>query len=250
MLDPATGWNGSRRLNHATGNKPVIMQIHVFHTIARLVIWRGWRMLTLVKGKIALPLALMVVFALTRIPGVLPQNFSAAYALAFCGGLYFPRYMAWWLPLGTLLATDILLNIFYYHQPVFDAYMVVKTLAFVAIVGLGRRFSPRMNWWKLLGGGLLGAILFYLITNTASWLNDPGYPKTLAGLLQALTTGLPGYPSTWEFFRNSLLSGGLFTGLFAGAMKLTAPAESPVEKEAGARAEEPEAGETPEEAKA
>jgi len=106
-----------------------------------------------------------------------------------------------------------------------------------------------MNFFKLLGGGLLGAILFYLITNTASWFNDPGYAKTLAGWFQALTTGLPGYPSTWEFFRSTLLSGGLFTGLFVGAMKLTA--ESPAEKVAGAKTgEEPEAESEAEEAKA
>ena len=200
------------------------------------------------KSKTVFPLALMLVFALSRIPGMLPQNFSAAYALAFCGGLYFSGAMAWWLPMGALLATDIGLNLFFYHEPVFSGYMLVKTLAFAGIVLLGRLFKPGMNFFKLLGGGLLGAVLFYLITNTASWFNNPGYAKTLAGWLQALTTGLPGYPSTWEFFRNTLLSGGLFTGLFAGAMKLTAPAESPAEKTAGAREKETEAEEAPEEA--
>jgi len=209
-------------------------------------------MLENVKGKIAWPIAFAVVFALSRIPGLLPRNFSAAYALAFCGGLYFTGWLGWWLPLGTLLATDVLLNLFYYHAPVFTGYMLVTVLSFAALIGLGRLFSPKMSWLKLVGGGLLGAILFYLITNTASWLSLPGYPKTLAGWIQALTTGLPGFPSTWEFFRNTLLSGGLFTGLFAGAMKLTAPAESPQEKEAGAREPEKEAepDEAPEEAKA
>jgi hypothetical protein len=213
---------------------------------------RGELFFRLVKEKWnrLLPPLFMLVFALSRIPGVLPQNFSAAYALAFCGGVYFTGAMAWWLPLGTLLATDVLLNVFYYHEPVFTGYMLVKTLSFAALVGLGRLFSPRTNWWQLLGGGLLGAILFYFVTNTASWINNPEYAKTLAGWLQALTTGTPHYPSTWEFFRNTLLSGGLFTGLFVAAMKLTTPDESPAEKTAGVR--EPEAGtETePEEAKA
>src|SRR6266496_1062913 len=36
-----------------------------------------------------MPVLLMVVFALTRWPGVLPPNFSAAYVLAFCAGVYF-----------------------------------------------------------------------------------------------------------------------------------------------------------------
>jgi len=202
------------------------------------------------KWKKLLPLGFMLLFALSRIPGVLPLNFSAAYAIAFCGGVYFSGAMAWWLPLGTLAATDLLLNVFYYHQPVFSWYMLVKTLGFVGIVGLGRLFSRRANFLKLLGGGLLGAVLFYLITNTASWLYDPGYAKTFAAWIQALTTGLPGLPPTWEFFRNTLLSGGLFTALFVGAMKLTADAESPVEKEAGRREDEKAPEAEAEEAKA
>jgi hypothetical protein len=56
-------------------------------------------------------------------------------------------------------------------------------------------------------------------------------------------------PTTWELFRNTLLSGGLFTALFAGSAKLTETAESPAEKTAGARGEKPENEETPEEAK-
>ena len=202
------------------------------------------------KWKKLLPVVFILLFALSRIPGVLPLNFSAAYAIAFCGGVYFSGAMAWWLPLGTLAATDMLLNVFYYDQPIFSWYMLVKTLGFVGIVALGRLFSPRANFLKLLGGGLLGAVLFYLITNTASWLYDPGYSKTLAAWFQALTTGLPGLPPTWEFFRNTLLSGGLFTALFVGAVKLTADAESPAEKKAGVRDEEGEQEAEPEEAKA
>lgn len=207
---------------------------------------------TLVKEKWnkILPVLLMLVFALSRIPGVLPENFSAAYAIAFCGAVYFSGAMAWWLPLGTLLITDIALNVFYYKEPVFSGYMLVKMIGFAAIIAIGKLFSARDNWFKLLGGGLLGAILFYLISNTASWLNEPGYAKTLAGWIQALTTGLPGFPPTWEFFRNTLMSGGLFTALFVSSVKLTANSESPADKEAGARepASEPEA--EPEESKA
>ena len=50
----------------------------------------------------------------------------------------------------------------------------------------------------LLGGGLLGAILFYLITNTAAWLfnpfHNPEYARNLAGWFIALTKGTAGYP--------------------------------------------------------
>jgi hypothetical protein len=178
-----------------------------------------------------LPTLFLGLFALSRIPGVLPENFSVAYALAFCAGVYFTRSMAWWLPLGAILLTDIALNVFHYHVAALDAFLLIKLAALGGIVALGRRFKPQMSWWKLVGGGLLGAVLFYLITNTASWLHDPGYPKTLAGWWQALTTGLPGLPPTWMFFRNTLLSGGLFTGAFVAAAKLTPqPEPEPEEK--------------------
>jgi hypothetical protein len=214
-----------------------------------------------VKGKIALPLALMLVFALSRIPGMLPQNFSAAYAIAFCAGAYFAGRAAWWLPLGTLLVTDIGLNMYYWlclDVNVWEApkliYLLFNYAAYVALIWLGRRFKPKSSFPALLGGGILGALLFYVITNTASWFfnpfGNPEYMKTLHGWLIALTKGTSGWPQTWEFFRNTLLSGGIFTGLFVGAMKLTADAESPREKEAGAREEKPEAEEAPEEAKA
>jgi len=219
-------------------------------------------MIRVVKGKLVLPIALMVVFALSRIPGMLPENFSAAYAIAFCAGVFFTGGMAWWLPLGALLLTDIGLNC-YYQSLGYDVwtlrkiiYLICNYAAYVVLICLGRRFKPKSSFASLLGGGILGALLFYLITNTASWFfnpfGNPEYTKTFLGWITALTKGTGGWPQTWEFFRNTLLSGGLFTAFFVGAMKLTAEAESPAEKRAGAREEEPEA-ETepePEEAKA
>ena len=71
------------------------------------------------------------------------------------------------------------------------------------------------------------------------------YAKTLAGWIKALSIGTDGWPYTWEFFRNTLMSGGLFTGLFVGAMKLTeAPEPEPVPEEDAAPAEQPEPEET------
>jgi hypothetical protein len=217
-------------------------------------------MLPGVKGKLALPIALMVVFALSRIPGMLPQNFSAAYALAFCAGVYFCGSMAWWLPLGTLVVTDIGLNMYYWlalgwevwQLPVLK-YQLFNYTSYIVLIFLGRRFKPHFSFLALLGGGILGALLFYLITNTASWwfnpFNNPEYQKNLVGWLTALTKGTAGWPQTWEFFRNTLLSGGLFTGLFVGAMKLSEASESEKEKEAPSPAEEAEPDASPDEAK-
>lgn len=186
------------------------------------------------KGKeIGLMALLVAVFALSRWPGLMPPSFSAAYAFAFCAGVYFPPRWRWIVPLGAALLVDILLNTFHYNVSPIDVYVLVKIGAFAGLIALGRLFRPDHSWLTLTGGGVLGALLFYLVTNTVSWLYDPHYAKTLAGWVQALTFGRPEFPPTWQFFRNTLLSGGLFAGLFAGAMKISAAlekAEEPVEE--------------------
>ena len=174
----------------------------------------------------------MVAFALTRAPGMLPQNFSAAYALVFCAGAFLPRPLTWWLPLGTMAVTDLALN-FYHHS--WNLTLLANYAVYALLIWLGTRFGPRAPWLKLLGGGVFGAILFYLVTNTAAWLfnpfGNPEYDRDFAGWFIALTKGTAGYAETWRFLLSTLLSGGLFTGLFVGAMKLTA-SESARDKEA------------------
>ena len=193
----------------------------------------------------------MVVFALTRWPGFFPQewsSFSAAYALMFCAGIYFPRALVWWLPIGTLLVSDVLLNLFYYKVEPVSRYMLANYAMYAVLIALGRRFSSKDSLTKLVGGGVVGALLFFFVTNTVAWLRDEAYTKDWTGFLKALTTGVPGWPPPWTFLRNTLLSGGLFTGLFAGAMKLTEAAESAREKESPEPVEEEQP--TPEESKA
>ena len=220
---------------------------------------------------------MLAVFAVSRWPGLLPVNFSAAYALVFCVGVFFGSRVAWGWTFGVILLTDVALNCYYQFVNDYEvftgrhlAFQGMNYVCYLLLWGLGRRFRPAgenaregglrkaaRGWLALLGGGLFGAILFYLITNTASWLinpfGNPEYTKDLAGWLAALITGTKGFPPTWEFFRNTLLSGGLFTGLFAATAMFSARLESAREKEAAnAQAEPEEAGPEgqPEDAKA
>ena len=197
----------------------------------------------------------MLVFAVSRWPGLMSWNFSAAYALLFCAGVYFPKRLVWWLPFATMLATDIALNWYHhahYGTPMFSPELIGNYLAYGVIVWLGRQFKPKSNFFLLMCGGVLGAILFYFITNTLSWFfnpfHNPEYVKTLQSWFLALTKGISGYASTWEFFRDTLISGGLFTGLFAGAMKLMEALEPKEEEEEEPAEAQPE--EEPEKAEA
>jgi hypothetical protein len=215
----------------------------------------------LVKAKLILPIVLMLLFALSRWPGLMPWNFSAVYALMFCAGVYFPKRLVWWLPFVTIFIADMALNIYYhahYNTPIFSPELIGNYAAYFVLVWLGRKFSPKASFLSLLCGGLLGAICFYLITNTLSWFlnpfQNPEYTKSFIGWFIALTRGTTHYSypvrmETWELFRNNLLSGGLFTGLFVGAMKVAEAAE-PKEEEKPAKEEESGEQPQPEEAKA
>jgi hypothetical protein len=192
-------------------------------------------------------LLLLLVFALSRWPGLLPDNFSAAYAIVFCAGLYLPGMAGWIIPLALMAGTDLVISRVFYPQFFsWTSFLLNQSpnyIAYAGLIALGRSVGRKRPWWLLLCGGMVGAMLFYLVTNTAAWLILPGYQKTLAGWLQALTSGLPGHAQTWEFFRNTLSSGGLFTGLFVGAMKMT-EAEEDEEDEEPAKDAQPAAEET------
>lgn len=187
-----------------------------------------------------LPWLFAIVVALSRWPGLLPPNFSMVYALLFCAGAFFPGRRGLFLPFGALIVTDVALNCFYQFSRGYEVFtwsglgfLACNYSGFFVLFWLGRRFRQQSSLLGMLGGGLLGALLFYLVTNSTAWLlnpfRNPEYTRTLAGWIIALTKGTGGYPETWEFFRNTLLSGGLFTALFSAAWKVTS-AESPQEK--------------------
>jgi hypothetical protein len=140
-------------------------------------------------------------------------NFSPMAALCLCGAAFLPRRLAIAVPLVALFGTDLVLNA-HYGFPLFTVEFLGKSVAFAAVAALGwqlrRNVRPRVILPAVLGGSLF----FYIATNTASWLYEPGYAKNAAGWLQALTTGLPGYAPTWVFYRNTLVGDVIFTVLF------------------------------------
>ncbi|MEO1862248.1 MAG: DUF6580 family putative transport protein [Verrucomicrobiia bacterium] len=192
------------------------------------------------ERKTWMPLVLMLVFAASRWPGMLPQNFSAAHALLFCAAFWLPGWMGWVLPLATIIVTDILLNLFHYSMPVMVPELVVNWMILALFVVLAKWLARRRSYGRVFLGTLIGALLFYLVSNTVSWMVNPAYAKTIAGWVQALTVGLPGFPPTWLFGLKSLLGTGLFTGLFAGAMKWSEAIDDAPEPETDDD-EEPEA---------
>ena len=144
-------------------------------------------------------------------------NFAPLAAIALCSAAYFPARYKFTLPLLALLASDVILNL-HYGASLLDPLIFGRYLAVIIVGCIGVALQNRASLKTLLPASIAGSIIFYVVTNAFSWLSDPGYAKNFAGLIQALTVGLPQYSPTWLFFRNSLVSDLFFTSLFVACM--------------------------------
>jgi hypothetical protein len=146
-------------------------------------------------------------------------NFAPLAAIALCAAAYFPRKYKFSVPMIALLISDIVLN-FHYGFSLLSPFVLSHYLGFAIIGCLGLLLQSRASWKTLLPASIVASLIFYVVTNSVSWIYDPGYAKNLAGLIQCLTVGLPQYSATptWMFFRNSLVSDLIFTYLFVVCM--------------------------------
>jgi hypothetical protein len=158
-------------------------------------------------------------------------NFSPLAAIFLCSGLFLPtKRAALWPALG-LVVSDILINA-HFNAPLFDTRMIPGYFCFgvIFVLGVGFRHYHQDKALPVLLAAVFSSIFFYLVTNTVSWYFDapvplavPLYPKTFAGWAQALTVGHPGFPPTYLFLRNTLISDVLFTSLFLLTQALLRP---------------------------
>ena len=150
-------------------------------------------------------------------------------AVALCAGVFLPRRLALAIPLGVLLLSDAIIDAHYGFR--FFSVFTLVNYALLALVGLGgmslRRSAPRATGLpKVLGATLAASVFFYVASNFSVWLSSAEYPQTAAGFWQALTVGLPGYPPSYVFFRNELVSDLLYSMVFVACVRLTQPARN------------------------
>lgn len=133
-------------------------------------------------------------------------NFSPVIAIALFGGAYLDRKYAIILPVALMLATDMILG-FHPTMP-----FTWGCMALIAVMGLWVR--ERKGLLTVIGGGFLGAVIFYIVTNFGVWLTSGMYAKSWAGLTECYVMAIP-------FFKTSLLSTLVYTavlfGLYEGA---------------------------------
>ncbi len=148
------------------------------------------------------------------------SNFAPLAAIALCSAAYLPRAYKFTVPMIALLISDLVLNV-HYSATFLSPFIASHYIGFGIIGGLGLLLQNRPSLKTLLPASIGASFIFYVVTNTVSWLFDPGYPKNFGGLIQAQTVGLAAYSSTptWMFLRNSLLGDLFFTSVFVLCMQ-------------------------------
>jgi hypothetical protein len=145
--------------------------------------------------------AVLMAFAALRLLINIP-NFSPIGAIALMGGaLLFRNKLGLIITFGVLIISDFLMASVnsMYSEYLFSATMLTVYFSFLVIFFLGKRLANNLRLTNVVLFSFLAAVVFFLVTNAASWMVYEFYPKTFSGLLMSYEAGLP-------FFRNTLVS--------------------------------------------
>jgi hypothetical protein len=131
-------------------------------------------------------------------------NFTPIAAMALFGGAYLGRkHLAFLVPFAAMFLSDLFLGL---HKDMWAVY-----LAFGLTVLIGTYIRSNVKVTSVLAASIASSVIFFLLTNFASWLSSPFYPQTFAGLIQSYIAGL-------AFFNNGSLGISFFINEIAGAL--------------------------------
>ncbi len=130
-------------------------------------------------------------------------NFTPIAAMALFGGAFMGRkYLAFIIPLAAMFISDLIIGL---HDSMIAVY-----IAFAITVSIGILIGRNLSAGKVLGASLSASVIFFLITNFASWIASPLYTQDFAGLMQAYTAGLVFFNDGSygiSFFLNEVMGG-------------------------------------------
>lgn len=134
-------------------------------------------------------------------------NFTPVAAIALFGGAYFgKKYFAFIVPIIAMLLSDVVIGI--------HSNMIAVYVAFIITVFIGIAIKNKVNIGSVVVAALSSSILFFLITNFASWMTGlVGYPMNFTGLMMAYEAGIP-------FFRNEIMGTLVYSGVLFGIFEL------------------------------
>jgi hypothetical protein len=164
-----------------------------------------------------------------------PWNFTPVGALGLFAGGRLRSWHAFVLPVGVMLASDVVLGFLRGREYLFHPLTAVVYGCFLLNVLLGRLLCRAESPWRIGSVSLLASVLFFLITNFAQWailgvnpesaeaLQPGQYPYTFAGLLACYAAAVP-------FFQYTLLGDLAYSAILFGTHAWLAQMRFPAER--------------------
>ena len=129
-------------------------------------------------------------------------NFSPMLAIALFSGIWFSdKKLAFGIPLLAQFGTDLYFGL---HESMWAVY-----LSFALVIFIGQKYNQNSTLLKSIVSITVGSVIFFILTNFSVWALTSFYPKNIAGIIECYTLAIP-------FFRNTLLSGLIFTPVLFG----------------------------------
>lgn len=146
-------------------------------------------------------------------------NFTAIGAIAVFGGSVIKdKKLAFLLPLGALLLSDICLQLFTSTQGFYGTSQYFVYAAFLIITALAT-FMQKKSMVNIALAAIWSGVIFFIISNLGVWFSSDYYPKTLAGLGACYWVSIPFYKNELfgNFALNSILGNAFYSALLFGA---------------------------------
>lgn len=157
------------------------------------------------NAKIIIPILLIIIGISSRFfPH--PANFAPIMAIALFAGIYLPKKFSLIIPIITMFISDIFIG--FYDWRIMTA--VYFSFAIAGLLGIIIKQNKKFS--TVLGGTVLGSIIFFLLTNGAVCFFGTMYSHNISGLMQSYLMAIP-------FFGNSLLGDLFYIGIFVGIME-------------------------------
>ena len=143
-------------------------------------------------------------------------NFTPIAAMALFAGTYFDRKQyAFALPIAAMFISDLVIGL--------HANMPAVYMSFAITVLIGMTIRKKVNVGSVVLASFSSSVIFFLITNFASWLASPYYPQTITGLAECYVAGLMFFQDTaygLSFYLNDLIGTLFFSAVFYGSFYL------------------------------
>lgn len=175
------------------------------------------------KSNLLIFIILIVAAALYRVWDGRPMGFAPQIAMAlFAGSVIRDKKWAFLFPVFSMFVSDALYQLLYsqglstikgFYGGQWQNYLLIAGLTIIGFYINKNKVS------HILSGSLTGAVVYFIASNFLVWIgggpdiNNQPYSKTWDGFISCYMAAVP-------FFKWSLLSTFIFSGLFFGAYYL------------------------------